>query len=98
MAMSKGHIHKYMRVNLGIKKEYPVYRCVRPGCTHYQRASLVMGMQGICWRCARPFVLTIKNIQHVKTTCNACSGGTIKTDQIGLKDKADELIRKLGIR
>ena len=98
MAMSKGHTHKYLRVNLGSKKEYPVYRCTRPGCTHYQRASLVVGMQGICWGCSQPFILTVKNLQQVKTTCNACRGETLKTDQIALKDKADDLIKKLGIR
>lgn len=98
MAMSRGHIHKYYRVNLGTRKEYLVYRCARPGCTHFVRPQLVVGLQGICWDCSQPFYLTIKNLHQVKTTCNSCRGGTLKTDRLDLKDKADDLIKKLGIR
>ncbi len=66
-AKQDSHVHKYKRDVLG--KDYEIYRCVLPGCTHYIPASMIKGKFSICWRCGEPFVIKLK---HSKPHCDDC--------------------------
>lgn len=46
---SQKHVHKYQRRVIG--KDYIVYACALPECTHYISEALVEGKLTICWRC-----------------------------------------------
>ncbi|SRR6266705_2454268 len=68
----KEHAHRYMRVKLG-KKGYTVYRCVKPGCSHYVNAALVLGKMYECWRCGREYPMNQKTAQLKKPHCASCT-------------------------
>ena len=68
--MSK-HVHKYKRMRTGRKKDYLVYRCFVPGCTHYIAEEHIINRETLCWACAQPFVITYKLIK-VKPICQNC--------------------------
>ena len=65
------HVHKYYRVKLGKNKDYVVYRCESPGCTHYMPADLIVGCKSICHRCDKEFVIT-QNLMFKKPHCEDC--------------------------
>lgn len=46
---SQKHIHRYVRKVLG--KDYVVYACSLPECTHYMSEALMDGKLTICCRC-----------------------------------------------
>ena len=71
MAFQK-HAHRYKRVKLG-KNGFEVYKCYKPGCTHYIRKELVIGAIAECWRCRKEFVMTPMNAKQAKPHCNACT-------------------------
>jgi len=54
------HVHKYMRVKLGKKKDFIVFKCMIPGCTHYLQRDLVVGRESICWVCGELMTLSMK--------------------------------------
>lgn len=56
------HIHKYLRVINDKKEGYIVYKCVVPGCTHYQRRELLLGNEAICWVCNLGMVLSLADL------------------------------------
>jgi len=60
MSKSKAanHLHRYRRVNLGRDgKEYLVYRCTKPLCTHYIRLDMAEGTMCECNRCGSPMII-----------------------------------------
>ena len=65
--------HKYHRVKMGKTREYIVYRCALPTCTHYILRELVVGRESLCHRCGKAFILTNKSIQRAKPTCGCLS-------------------------
>jgi hypothetical protein len=65
------HVHKYKRMKVGRKKDYFIYRCFVPGCTHYIAAEHIINRESLCWACNSPFVITYKLIK-VKPTCQLC--------------------------
>lgn len=65
------HIHKYKRVKIGKNKDYEVYRCMVPGCSHYVQAELVENRETICWLCDKPFILAV-HLLRMKPICEPC--------------------------
>lgn len=60
MSKSKAadHLHRYKKVNLGRDgKEYLVYRCTKPLCTHYLRIDMAEGVMCECNRCGNPMII-----------------------------------------
>lgn len=64
------HIHKYLRViNMKRqpgKEDYTVYKCVVPGCTHFQRKELLEGNFAVCWACNLQMTLTKESLNRKK--------------------------------
>jgi hypothetical protein len=80
MAKVPNHIHKYRKVNLGGNgKKYLVYRCMKPGCSHYIPCMMAEGKLAECYRCHMPFVITRPMLYHsggepmAKLHCNNCT-------------------------
>lgn len=91
------HAHKYVRVRLG-KKDYIVFRCVRPGCAHYIRQELVIGKIAQCWRCGDEFVMNQKTAMLKKPHCTKCtnSPGKVKAEPISMGIEArQEMLKRL---
>lgn len=65
--MSKCTTHRYMRVKMNGKK---LWRCARPGCTHYLQHEMARGQNSICWTCGETLVLTSKIMLCVKPHCD----------------------------
>jgi len=72
MAKYQEHAHRYTRIKLG-KNDYIVFRCVRPGCSHYIRQELVVGKIAQCWRCEGDFVMNQKTAMLKKPHCHKCT-------------------------
>jgi len=51
------HIHKYERVDIGVRKSHIVWRCILKDCTHYLRAPMLIGKSCICWGCGQPMII-----------------------------------------
>lgn len=70
MAKPANHIHRYKKVNLSRQesKEYFVYRCQMPNCTHYVPIDLAEGKLCLCNRCLEPMLIG-------KIQLNGSSGG-----------------------
>lgn len=66
------HIHKYMRIKLG-RKGFQVYKCMKPGCSHYIRAELVLGQYNECWRCSEVMTMNQWSAQFKKPHCRGCT-------------------------
>lgn len=73
------HIHRYKKVNLGENgKEFFVYKCVKPACSHYVPISLAEGKVCECNRCFNPMVITKDILVHsgkkpmTKPHCSDC--------------------------
>jgi len=87
------HTHRYERVNIGVEKDYYVYRCTLPDCAHYVPETLVVGKKAICWRCGEEFVLR-KDLLFKKPHCENCIER--KTDE-ATKEKLDKLLSEFLI-
>ncbi len=66
------HIHKYQRIKLG-RKDYTVFKCMKPSCSHFIRAELVIGMEHQCWRCGETMVMNQWSAMYKKPHCRACT-------------------------
>jgi hypothetical protein len=52
------HIHKYKKINLGSNgKDYFVYKCMRPACSHYTPIAQAEGKLCECNRCGEPMII-----------------------------------------
>lgn len=65
------HIHQYQAVTLG--KNYRVYRCVRPDCSHYLPARLVFGKRSLCNRCGKEIEMDNFALSLDKPHCVTCT-------------------------
>lgn len=77
--MTKNHIHKYRRVNIGHNgTEYWVMQCSEPGCPHYHpmqtklSAPTLRGKQALCNRCEEPFLLNKRALRMAEPCCDNC--------------------------
>jgi hypothetical protein len=78
MARRQAHVHKYKRTNIGRVKEYLVYKCELPGCTHYTPVEMVIGKTTKCCICDKPYEIKAADIQYVRIACDACKGKRVK--------------------
>jgi len=69
------HVHKYKKVTMG--KNFVVYKCVLPGCTHYVRSELAVGRFSLCWMCEGQFVMTEISATRLKPKCQSCIDKTV---------------------
>lgn len=52
------HLHRYKKVNLAKNgKEYWVYRCTKPACSHYIPIDLAEGRLCECNRCGEAMII-----------------------------------------
>jgi len=58
MTKAANHIHRYKKVDIGSEKEYLVYRCMKPACSHYIPIHLSEGKMCECNRCFEPMIIT----------------------------------------
>ena len=59
------HLHKYKKVDIGSDgKEFLVYKCMKPACSHYIRLELVEGKLCECNRCGEPMIITKATLTH----------------------------------
>jgi len=66
MPKPKSHVHKYMRVICNKDKDYTVYKCMIPGCTHWLRKELILGRESVCWNCGASMYLTSRDLTMKK--------------------------------
>jgi hypothetical protein len=68
-------IHKYKKGVLG--KDYVIYKCMKPACSHYIASTLVAGKMAECWRCGNTFIVTgdmvRKGKEMLKLHCKECT-------------------------
>lgn len=96
------HIHKFERKLWGKRKDWPIYKCVLPGCGTYYPEDLIAGKESICWRCKEPFIITPKAFLK-KPHCLDCVNpklrrGVTKPKEVSLEisdilSKLDELLK-----
>jgi len=59
------HIHRYKKVNLGANgKQFYVYRCTKPACSHYIRIELSEGKLCECNKCGEPMIINRAILSH----------------------------------
>lgn len=73
------HIHKYKKVDIATgDKEFLVYKCMKPLCSHYIRMDLAEGKMCECNVCGDPMIITRETLVHssgkpmAKPRCNNC--------------------------
>jgi len=82
------HIHKYIRIRIGIKRREE-YKCSLPGCTHHTFPELVVGRESICNYCGNIFYMNKASVRLSKPHCGCLSkkSGSVKTIEDFLLDK-----------
>lgn len=83
------HIHRYEKTILG-KKNYVVFRCNLPDCSHYLVYKFAIGKKCLCNRCDNEMILDFRAAQFVKPYCVDC----VKTKKKDDYDKLLEYIEK----
>ena len=77
MQKKKNHYHRYRKVKMGKNKDYVVYQCVEPECTHYIAPELLVGKIAQCFYCRNMFTISREQVrkdrQYLKLHCNACT-------------------------
>lgn len=74
MRLKHEGFHRYELRNIGKNKEYWVYHCNIPGCTHYKVATTQMmsNVMSLCNRCNEPFLWDKEaNRKQVKPHCGS---------------------------
>ena len=80
------HLHKYQRTILG-RRNWLIYRCMVPGCTHYIDADLILNRLCECWRCGNAMAINKRAALLAKPHCDDCVRSP-KKDEV---DKLTEL-------
>ena len=76
--MSKQHVHKYRRVDIGRDLPYWVMQCSEAGCTYYiamktkKTAPHLVGKIAICNKCGDRFILDRRSLKLAKPICINC--------------------------
>jgi len=77
------HIHKYQRKKLA--RNYKVYACALPDCSHYISADLIVGKKTICWVCGRVTIIyKDSNGVLARPHCKTCTKRKTEDEQIDL--------------
>ena len=66
------HLHRYMRVRIGKKADYTVFKCTKFGCNHYLPKKLAEGKVCECNRCGEEMVLDARAMRLEKPHCLSC--------------------------
>jgi hypothetical protein len=73
------HLHRYKKINLGENgKDYFVYKCMKPACSHYIPINLAEGKLCECNKCGEPMILSKAILTHssgkpmTKPHCGSC--------------------------
>jgi formylmethanofuran dehydrogenase subunit E len=75
------HLHKYKRINIGTNgKEFLVFKCIQPTCTHYIRMDMAEGKLCECNRCGEPLVLDKFAMTLARPHCHNCVKRKKSTD------------------
>lgn len=89
--------HKYQKKILG--KDYLVYKCVNPGCSHYISSELVVGKIAVCFRCDNKFVVTQDQVRKgkemLKLHCKPCTKSKKKKN---VEIKAEDILSHFNIK
>lgn len=96
MAIEK-HIHKYQRVDIGVRVKHIVYKCMLTGCTHYLTPAQVVGAEHICWRCNKPVRMTQPMANLKKPHCINCRQSYPESRKRGLKNQKPEEITNASV-
>lgn len=91
------HIHKYKKVDIGAygKPPYLVYKCIKPGCTHYVPVSQSLNLIAECNRCHDAFVMSKATQLLALPHCMKCT-----KHKKGKEDNVEsvaEYLSKLGL-
>jgi len=71
---SQNHVHRYKRAKLGKGKDFIIYQCVLPDCTHYLSAERIVGKKNLCWVCDKPHTIyQDSNGVLARPHCRACT-------------------------
>ena len=77
------HVHKYFKRKMG--KDYVVYACALPDCSHYISADLIVGKKTICWVCGRvTIVYRDSNGVLARPHCKGCTKRKTENEPIDL--------------
>jgi hypothetical protein len=69
--LNSQHIHRYEKAVLG--KDYQIWKCNIPGCSHYIPRKLGKGRLTLCNRCDKEMVLDAFSMQFAKPHCVDCT-------------------------
>lgn len=69
------HTHKYVKVTLGRKNDYVLYKCIKSGCTHNMQPVLMIGIEAECYNCDTKFTILSKSDLIEKLKCLDCRKG-----------------------
>lgn len=69
------HVHRFKKINLARNpgKEYLVFRCTKPTCSHYIPVELAIGKLCECNRCEQIMVIDKVSITLTLPHCLACT-------------------------
>ncbi len=69
--MTRKHLHKYKRTDIGKKGPYIVYKCM--DCSHYVAPELLEGREAACPRCDEPYKIEAQHLSLAIPHCNNCT-------------------------
>lgn len=69
MSNNAHDVHKYERVKQGKNKNWIIFVCRLPDCTHSLERKLVIGKKCECWNCKNPFIMTAKHVTRRRPNC-----------------------------
>lgn len=81
MPPKEPHIHKYIRVKLGVRKVLIEYKCALPGCRHHLAKDLVVGRRSLCNYCGKEFYMDKGSIRLAKPHCGCISKRDVTTEK-----------------
>jgi hypothetical protein len=76
--MTRQHVHRYRRLDIGKKVPYWVMACTLPGCTSYTPMKTVStcpaleGKVAVCNKCGDRFILDKMSLRKAKPICVSC--------------------------
>lgn len=73
--VSVKHIHKYQKVILGRNKDYVLYKCMIPSCTHNLQPELMLGIEAMCYDCGTTFTINSRADLIERLKCLDCRKG-----------------------
>lgn len=80
MVITKHEIHQYKKVEL---ENSTVYRCMKPGCSHYVRKPFITNRIAECPYCGQNYIITNELAKLTTLHCAACTKSKkVKPDEV----------------